>query len=314
MVRLAKTHDFDSFIRLDNPEARQVVDNHQCATFATDWRAEERTSEELLRTALSHLDDFDFIGVHERYEESMQALAALQGWLPWPSDNRLNVTTERVDVSALTPENLAYLNERNRLDIELYAEIEKRFPAHWRAILRSLVKINSIARMPVAESRDDLPSSLDIFADMPFWGEGWHTRTVMPEGYIRWIGPSSEASIFATVDRSFGSVLELYVLGWVNFDALKKLSVTANGTPCQRISINIAENNGPGRQRAAVFFLLPVSAQPQVELRLATIDPLPLVEAGFADDYSRTGSVAISAIRIVKWQSDSMAEACAISR
>src|SRR5262249_37656586 len=102
MVAAAKSHELADFLELDDPQVRRAIENHQTSFFAGDWRTETgRSGEGLLRQALHNLDNFDLIGVHERYDASLQTLCAMLGWHAWPSQNRLNVTAHRSRVEEL---------------------------------------------------------------------------------------------------------------------------------------------------------------------------------------------------------------------
>ena len=298
MLTLAKSHHLDSFIRLDDLQVRQVVENHQCNFFADDWRSAERSSQSLLDLAISHLDEFDFIGLHERYDDSMQILSAMLGWLPWPSDNKLNVTTERQSTADLAPATLEHLRKLNRLDIALYEEIERRFENRRREILCSLVRNSSLARHAAPDECEPLPSAVDIFADKPFFGEGWHTRTVVSGSYARWIGPRSQATLYAKIDRSSGCELDIYLHGWLPPSEPSNIRVFADGMPCKTKAVHISQDEGPNQQNAALQFVLPASQKHVLELRIITSAPASLAEAGYADEHRRFGTVAIGAFRL----------------
>jgi GSCFA family/Sulfotransferase family len=305
MVRLAKQHDLDSFIKLENLQVRQVVENHQCNFFADDWRSVERSSEHLLDLAISHLEEFDFIGLHESYDESMQLLSGLLGWLPWPSDNRLNVTPERNRVSELSPNTLEHLKKVNSLDIRLYAEIARRFAMKRREVLRSLVRANSLARNAVSEGdHASSPLSVDLFADRSFNGEGWNARSMVSGSYARWIGPSNEATLHIPIDLTHGGEMEIYLHGWIGTSTPLSLVAFANEERLQRKQVNF-EDHGPGQQKGALEFTLPPSKRKDVMLRFVTEKPVPLSEHGYPDEHRRTGSMAIGAVRLRSLRKDS---------
>jgi hypothetical protein len=299
MVRLAKAYDLADFIELDNLQVRQVVENHQCMFFAGDWRSDNRASEKYLTAAMRHLADFDFIGLHEHYDESMQLLSASRGWLPWPSKNRLNVTPRRDTLTSLPSDTVERLKQLNDLDLRLYEEIKRCFLEQRAEMLKSLVRTNSLGQIVTDGAIASPPAAAEVFADKPFVGEGWHTRTILSGRYCRWIGPGTEATVYTAIERLFGAKLILEVCGWVSSAALEGLSVKANGIPCKRIRFDVQQDGGPDRQIAALHFDLPASNANVLELGLTSVKPVALAEMGFPDDQGRHGAVAISAIRVL---------------
>ncbi len=85
--------------------------------------------EELLRVAKRRLATCAFVGVVERFEESVTALCDTFGW-PRVDCPRLNTSPNRTDRRALSPDVLDLLREQTCLDALLYQHALDLFAAH----------------------------------------------------------------------------------------------------------------------------------------------------------------------------------------
>jgi Sulfotransferase family len=108
----------DEFIRtyplreLDNDQTRRVAGSNP---------SYGACSRSLLDMAKANIErHFSFIGVTERFEESVRVAAHLLGWSVQPRDYRKNVNEQREPTSSVPPETREAILERNWLDLELY--------------------------------------------------------------------------------------------------------------------------------------------------------------------------------------------------
>ena len=86
------------------------------------------SEDELLGRAIKNIDKhFSFIGLTERYEESLQSLCELYGWKYYIDRKKHNKTKSRPQINHLERSTIEKLEEKNRLDIELYNYVEKKF-------------------------------------------------------------------------------------------------------------------------------------------------------------------------------------------
>ena len=82
-------------------------------------------SREHLRQAQANLDRCDFVGLFDRFEESVR-LCCERFHLTCTTISRLNATVERPAVVDVDPEVVAVIRERRRFDIELYESAARR--------------------------------------------------------------------------------------------------------------------------------------------------------------------------------------------
>jgi hypothetical protein len=119
----AKTNTFHEFLLDDHPQVRSFTNNMQANALAWDWRGDYREEiPDLGRVAISALEHFDFVGLFEHYEESLQVLFQLLHWRLEPSDAALvvNKTRQRPRAAEIEPETLSLIRQLNVADQQLY--------------------------------------------------------------------------------------------------------------------------------------------------------------------------------------------------
>lgn len=90
------------------------------------WNRASPCDAELLRQSKANLDCCYFVGLYERYEESVRACCERFG-LKCPEIPYLNSTPGRPAVRDIEPEVLEVIRERRHFDIELYEHALRRF-------------------------------------------------------------------------------------------------------------------------------------------------------------------------------------------
>ena len=127
MIDFAKRYSFLDWLKCDHPQVRSVTHNQQTYAFAHDWRApREGDGDGVLRAALTHLDDFFFVGMYERLEEGLRLLCEKMGWRPAHALERYNVTTRRQSVAELSAAERDAALDCNQLDLALYDHARRR--------------------------------------------------------------------------------------------------------------------------------------------------------------------------------------------
>jgi hypothetical protein len=137
--------------------------------------------EHLLSAKESLTNDFDFLGITERMEESIQLFHDLVGWkrAPW------------IPVHNVTPRNQIYSQEilqaiarRNWADIELYQYALELFEKQ-KSSINPLLKEREIEWI----------SCVDYHFQSPLDGWGWCPRERWSEGVFRWLCSSERGMI-----------------------------------------------------------------------------------------------------------------------
>jgi hypothetical protein len=98
------------------------LDNDQTRRVAGEYPAYGASSRALLQQAKTNIErSFSFVGVTERFQDSLQVAAILMGWSLEFTDRRKNVNEQRPPTASIPLEARAAILERNALDLELYA-------------------------------------------------------------------------------------------------------------------------------------------------------------------------------------------------
>lgn len=94
----------------------------------------KRTRRKDFDLAMRRLETIEFVGITERYSESMRLLAHVLGVPPFPVIPRKNVSEQRLRVSDLTRAEYAEIDRITRLDQQLYAQALKEFDMRYKAV------------------------------------------------------------------------------------------------------------------------------------------------------------------------------------
>jgi hypothetical protein len=117
------------------PKYAHKVDNRQTRLIVGEYRSRQKdeircmklSDEALLRVAKQKLEQFAFIGLTERFEESLHLLTYTFGW-PAPSEMPLlNVSPIPATRDSVTEDVIEAIEERTKLDMELYRFAELLF-------------------------------------------------------------------------------------------------------------------------------------------------------------------------------------------
>jgi hypothetical protein len=115
-VEIAKRH---GLLELSNDQTRRMAGN------ALPFGIEEfDTEDELLE---STLDRFDFVGLTEKFDESLVLARHHFSWSPVKGYLAKLVSPQRVKATELSVTEVAELRRLNRLDIKLYEKVRRRF-------------------------------------------------------------------------------------------------------------------------------------------------------------------------------------------
>ncbi len=93
---------------------------------------EALSDDELLRRARASLDKFAFVGITERFFESVQVLCYTFGWPDVKEIPRLNVGQPSSDEYKFTADDLRVAQAQNALDLRLYAYAQELFSERLR--------------------------------------------------------------------------------------------------------------------------------------------------------------------------------------
>jgi len=126
---LAQTLSLDDFVRSGHFSVLQGIKDAQTWLLADDlrWRYHSVPDKDALAIAKANLDQFDFVGLYEDFDESMKRMCAYLGVPLRPRVPRVNVTKKRPAVSDLSPATIDAIMGLNAADIELYNYARQKF-------------------------------------------------------------------------------------------------------------------------------------------------------------------------------------------
>lgn len=299
MSLLAKKYKLEDFLEQDHPQVRRVIENHQTAFFADDWRITQKRSENsLLENAIKNLSFFDLIGIYEQYDLSMQSLCALLSWGPWPSEKKINVTPYRARLPELSSSIIKRIKSLNLLDVELYRIIQHKFNKDHAKIFRKLVLLN--CKPSVSSQLVNLPFSTDVTYGLKFFAKGWHKPEETKEGIkVCWFGSDTNACIIIQADRRKPLVFESYIYGWANREILDNLSIIVDGKVCDLFSYHIIEESPNGPMATKKWLIEPSHIEDTTKLEIFfQVKPTSSIEWAEQNQLNNFKSIAIGAIKI----------------
>lgn len=211
------------------------------------------TGEALFDRAAAHLESMPFVGLQERFDESLALLAATFGWAPPGEAPRVNTAQAPFDSSSISDRAMERLREITALDQRLYDLAAARFAraveglgAGWQ---ERAYESAMAARPRVSEVRFGFGQAIE--------GGGWHGRERAPEGPVRrWTGP--EATAWMDLPLEPGRPLRLRFRASARaLDVIQGVRVLVNGAEVDLRSWPLAV---PERARRVFDGVIPAEA------------------------------------------------------
>jgi len=248
--------DITSFINTSNSDSIAKFE------FAKALRetAESISDVELIRRAKQNLSEFAFVGIAEKFEESLFLLYYTFGWRPMPSLWKLNVSPKRTKTSVLPSKALQKILDATQLDKKLYEYGVKLFEERYSKMVENLKAKYyepSFANLPLREmmykmlekhyesclheSHIKPAKSIDYDFRQKLSGTGWYWREILEENgnAFRWTGPETTSTIDFAVSKKEDLIIQFRVMRAISSDLLDSLSLKVNEHP---IEIKILES------------------------------------------------------------------------
>lgn len=224
------------------------------------------TLDEVLDLAKSNLDKFPFVGLLERFQDSLYLLSYVFGWRPIINNRRENVSgaSKAKLKEQISESTLEVIRESTRLDAELYDYAVGTFKDRFDSMVDYLLE-NHAAQLPDdlrPESKQQVTSDtirlmLEAHAEARYralapapvelssyhfcqalHGSGWQRRE-RPENdpAYRWIGPEPTATLdipkVAPSDRDYLIEIRVICTWALPADMLASLKLSINGHPVE---------------------------------------------------------------------------------
>jgi len=280
--------------------------------------ADDVSKKELLETAKQRLANFEFVGIAEKFEESLFLLYYTFGWRPISSTWRLNIAKKRPRSEELPSEAVAKIRECVQLDIELYNYAKQLFEQRYSRMVHDLktkyYKDSYASLSPTEmmykmlekhyESRLDcthytLVTTLDYDFRPKLSGSGWYYREVLEETgeTFRWTGPHTVSTIDFPLVKENDLVVKVSVMRAIAPDIMDSLKLKVNNHPIK------LERSSYNHGRATFEGVIPKSAlageKPFTRLVFEINRTINPHEINPTDPTNRFLGVAINRIKIV---------------
>lgn len=270
-----------------HPETQLAITNLQTRSIAFDLGLEEIkqldrfpargilgtapdiSDDDLLQIAKDRLDQFAFIGLAERFQDSLLLLSYIFGWYPLVQSRELNKAPKKLRQDDLSPEIIDAVLTLNQLDSQLYAHAQTIFQEHMYTMLEDLqtrfdrpihadLETLSTQTEPLdlgvlipllekhyeqrwIESNPTPRQSVDFAFNRAISGIGWHLREGAGSGWhlqdgldtggtpFRWSGPSPVSTLDFPLSSQDDLMIRLRIINAAAPDILDSLALEVNG-------------------------------------------------------------------------------------
>lgn len=206
----------------------------------TQFSLDKLTVDESLALALNSMDDFGFVGLVERFQDSLFLLSYIFGWKPILNSRRENAAKVKKPLEEVAESTLEVIRANSQLDAQLYTHAREVFEARFAAMQQDLLtrfgdqvvpelmdqpqpqlsteQLNKLLEMHYDQRYRELhPKAEPTFHyefNQPLRGDGWQRREYPVDNQIpyRWIGPAPTATVDIPVATDSDACLEFQVI------------------------------------------------------------------------------------------------------
>ena len=231
---------FSRFVRDDQ------IDNHDPKSFL--YVDHGYSDEQLLEAAKKNLSKFAFVGITERFKDSLDLLSYTFGWRPFYDIPMHNVTVQKLSKENLDDETIKGIMECTKLDRELYKFATQIFETRFSQMIDDLktkywekhfgnIKSTELTKQLIEKNYDTLYfKSKDKLDEIHFdfsdslLGDGWHGIETYPDGSsYRWSGPSTKSTIDLSLEREVNCEIKVCIGSFLTYDIVESLVISVNG-------------------------------------------------------------------------------------
>lgn len=174
-----------------------------------------------LELAKKRLEMFDFVGITERFNDSLDLFSYVFNFPKISHYQTLNVSPDREKRQEISPELMARIAEVQKYDIELYQFGLGLFEKKYASMLQENIEI---PLAPVSRIQ------YDFSRVMP--GDGWHIAESHPSlGLFRWSGPETTSILRFPPLLPGNYKFYFEIVGAIHPNTLDGLKITINDTP-----------------------------------------------------------------------------------
>lgn len=273
-----------------------------------------------LADALARLDqELAFVGLTERFQESLFLMAYTFGWFPATEYKNFNTAQPRPQQGALPADLLQEIGRLNALDQQLYEHGRALFDARYTQMQHELLerygdREHAHASLPLVpetvaalldkhyqqrfKDRNPLVSTIKLSFDQKMPGSHWHLPEQHPvHGVVRWTGPGRCAHLDFPLAASTPVWLRFSLALAITPETLASLEIKVNG---EMLDVALESADSQAQHYKAYVSKDVLARQPgcvRVSFEVEkTLRPVDVVIAGSEDQ--RLLGVALSEVAI----------------
>jgi hypothetical protein len=196
---------------------------------------------ETMELAIHSLDQFGFVGMVERFQDSLFLLSYIFGWKPILNSRKENAAKQKKPLAEIPESTLEVIRANSQLDDKLFQRAKATFEQRFDEMVADLLEkygrevLPSYGGQPLAEplTTDQLAALVEKHSDQryreqhptaapavlfdfnqPLRGTGWQRREYPQHEEIsyRWIGPSPKATLDLPVATDSDARLEFQII------------------------------------------------------------------------------------------------------
>jgi len=238
-------------LELDIPTILQSTEyglKHFLIESTPEFLSPNLSDDELIKIAKKNLLSSVFVGLVEKFEESLFLLHYTFGWKPKKANLRNNKSNTPINQKEISNETLSKILDYNKLDIELYEYGKNLFEERYSSMVNTLKEKyyeSKFDNIPINEmmykllekhyeeenygSREKI-NSTELYFHKKISGNGWYSRENHNDtGKIfRWTGPENTSTIDLPLSVESDLIIEFRVLMAITPEILKNLKVKVN--------------------------------------------------------------------------------------
>jgi Sulfotransferase family len=256
LLRNATADGLLNFIGNPDPMIKAKLCNrqmHQLTSYAAD--TSNLSERDLLQLAKQNLEKFSFVGLTERFQDSVLLMSYRFGWYPNNSYQSLRVAQDRAHQDGLDQKIIDMILECNQLDSELYEYAQTLFDTRFSAMLQELKQQYSLTEHTDLSQPSTLLDILEKDYErrcralqiepvevlnfdfcQPIRGVGWHRRNGSFNGLkskgstFRWTGPGTESTLDFCLSTEIDLAIRIYIVN-ASTAALDSFKLKVNNHP-----------------------------------------------------------------------------------
>jgi hypothetical protein len=220
---------------MEESDLQKIFSNRETRFFGGFMKNKNGVMIPNIERAKERLAAFDFIGLVEKFDESLELLAYIFDFPPICNFQSFNVSPRREDRKEISQSALDRVADLNWADVEIYKFALDLYQNQYEQVMKE----KEIQGEPELQDNERLDSlSFDFRRMDP--GSGWRVGESHPDhGVIRWSGPSMMSTIHLPLTRNQPLRMKFRTINNYSMDILNSLKVSVNGIniPIKRKSV-----------------------------------------------------------------------------